>query len=92
MTMMPTGDLGFLSRAELVARYCEKSGRSVHNIHFYHTLGLFRLAVIIAQIYVRYVRGQTQDGRFAAFGGLIPLIVRRHKGTKFFLRAFVALW
>ena len=76
MAMMPTGDLGFLSRRELVARYAVKSGRSVHHINFYHTLGLFRLVVIIAQIYVRYARGQTQDERFAAFGPMIPLMAR----------------
>ncbi|MCA9897222.1 MAG: phosphotransferase family protein [Anaerolineales bacterium] len=76
MAMMPTGDLGFLTRRELVERYAVKSGRSVHNINFYHTLGLFRLVVIIAQIYIRYARGQTQDGRFAAFGPMIPLMAK----------------
>lgn len=76
MAMMPTGDLGFMTRQELVERYAEVSGRSIHNIHFYHALGLFRLVVIIAQIYIRYARGQTKDGRFAAFGPMIPLMAR----------------
>ena len=76
MAMMPAGNLGFLTRAELVARYAEKSGRSVSDIHFYHALALFRVAVIIAQIYIRYARGQTQDQRFAAFGPMIPLMAR----------------
>jgi aminoglycoside phosphotransferase (APT) family kinase protein len=76
MAMMPTGDLGFLTRAELVERYAEKSGRSIADIHFYHALALFRVVVIIAQIYIRYHRGQTQDGRFAAFGPMIPLMAR----------------
>ncbi|MCB8925334.1 MAG: phosphotransferase family protein [Ardenticatenaceae bacterium] len=76
MAMMPTGELGFLTRRELVERYAQKSGRSVHNISFYHTLGLFRLVVIIAQIYIRYARGQTQDERFAAFGPMIPLMAK----------------
>jgi aminoglycoside phosphotransferase (APT) family kinase protein len=75
MAMMPTG-LGFMTRRELVERYALKSGRSVHDIHFYHALGLFRLTVIIAQIYIRYYRGQTQDGRFEAFGKMIPLMAR----------------
>jgi aminoglycoside phosphotransferase (APT) family kinase protein len=76
MAMMPTGELGFLRRRELVERYAEKSGRSVHDINFYHALGLFRLTVIIAQIYIRYVRGQTQDQRFAIFEMMIPLMAR----------------
>lgn len=76
MSMMPPGDLGFMTRAELVARYAARSGRDVHDIHFYHALGLFRLAVIIAQIFIRYQRGQTQDRRFAAFEMMIPLMAR----------------
>lgn len=76
ISMMPTGDLGFPSRRELADWYAEKSGRSIHNLHFYHALGLYRLAVIIAQIYIRYARGQTQDGRFEAFGPMIPLTVQ----------------
>ncbi len=72
MAMMPLDDR-FPSRAALAARYAERSGRDVSNLRFYHTLGLFRLTVILAQIYVRYARGQTQDRRFAALGGLIPL-------------------
>lgn len=76
MSMMPTGERSFLTRAELVARYAARSGRSVANIRFYHTLGLFRLTVIIAQIYIRYARGQTQDQRFAAFGQMIPIVAQ----------------
>lgn len=76
ISMMPTGDLGFPTRRELAAWYAEKSGRPIHHLHFYHALGLYRLAVIIAQIYIRYLRGQTQDGRFEAFGPMIPLTVR----------------
>ncbi|RME45829.1 MAG: phosphotransferase family protein, partial [Caldilineae bacterium] len=75
-SMMPTGDARFLTRAQLVERYAARSGRDVSHIHFYHALGLYRLAVIIAQIYIRYRRGQTQDRRFAAFGPMIPRVAR----------------
>ena len=71
LAMMPTQP-GFLRREELVARYAARSGRDVSNIAFYHSLSLYRVVVIIAQIYVRFVRGQTQDERFAAFGPVIP--------------------
>jgi aminoglycoside phosphotransferase (APT) family kinase protein len=79
ITSMPLGELGFMTRRQLVERYAEKSGRSIHDIHFYHALGLYRLVVIIAQIYIRYQRGQTQDKRFAAFEDLIPLIAKAAK-------------
>ena len=75
MTMMPVG-VDFPTREELVARYAERSGRDVSSIRFYHVLGLYRLAGIIAQIYIRFARGQTQDQRFLAFGERIPLIIR----------------
>ena len=75
--MMPLGDLGFLTREQLVARYAEKSGRAVGDIRFYHALGLFRLTVIVAQIVIRYRRGQTQDVRFAAMEAMIPRLARR---------------
>jgi aminoglycoside phosphotransferase (APT) family kinase protein len=67
---MPVDDR-FPSRQHLVARYAERSGRDVSALRFYHTLGLFRLTVIVAQISIRYERGQTEDERFA---GLEPMI------------------
>ncbi len=75
MAMMPL-DAGFMTRKELVERYAAQSGRPIHDINFYHALGLFRLTVIIAQIYIRYHRGQTQDQRFAALGRMIPLMAQ----------------
>jgi aminoglycoside phosphotransferase (APT) family kinase protein len=48
--------------------YAQKSGRDLSAMHFYMTFAYFKLAVIIQQIYVRWVRGQTQDERFAIFG------------------------
>lgn len=74
--MMPVGDSRFLTRAELIQRYAEKSGRDVSHIRFYHALGLYRLVVIAAQIFIRYKRGQTQDQRFAAFETMIPLLAQ----------------
>lgn len=75
-SIMPTDQTGFLRRAELVERYAARSGRDVSQIRFYHALGLFRVVVILAQIYVRYLRGQTQDARFAGMGQLIPLLAQ----------------
>lgn len=73
---MPSPDYGFLTRQQLVARYAEKSGRSVRDIRFYHVLAMYRLVVIVAQIYVRYHRGQTQDARFAAFKDIMPILTQ----------------
>ncbi|MEM7127480.1 MAG: phosphotransferase family protein [Chloroflexota bacterium] len=75
-SMMPVDDPRFMTRSQLIERYAQKSGRDVSHIHFYHALGLYRLVVIIAQIYIRYVRGQTKDERFASFGERIPLLAQ----------------
>jgi aminoglycoside phosphotransferase (APT) family kinase protein len=61
----PTAVPGSLTRQELVARYAEKTGRDVSGILFYYCFGVYKIAVIIQQIYARYVRGHTQDPRFA---------------------------
>ncbi len=74
--IMPAGVDGFLSREALVSRYAARSGRDVDAIRFYHVLGLFRVIVILAQIYVRYARGQTLDRRFAGMGELLPPLAR----------------
>ncbi len=55
-------------------RYASRSGLDLTQIAFYEALALFRIAVIIEQIYARYVSGQTSDERFAAFGSLAPLL------------------
>jgi aminoglycoside phosphotransferase (APT) family kinase protein len=65
--MQPTHLTGFPTRAEVVARYGAGSGRDLAGIDFYTAFALFKLAVVLQQIYVRYARGQTRDERFAPF-------------------------
>ena len=64
---MPTWRDGFPSRAEAIARYGERTGSDVGEILWYQVFAAFKLAVIIQQIYIRYIRGQTQDARFANY-------------------------
>jgi aminoglycoside phosphotransferase (APT) family kinase protein len=61
----PTYLPGSLSRMQVVERYAEKSGREVGSILFYYVFALFKIAVIVQQIYKRYVDGATRDPRFA---------------------------
>ncbi len=56
---------GNLNREQLAARYTEKSGREIYNIVFYYVYGVFKISVIVQQIYFRYKQGLTQDKRFA---------------------------
>ncbi len=57
---------GNLNREQLARRYAEKSGREISNLVFYYVFGLFKIAVIVQQIYSRYRQGHTNDARFAS--------------------------
>ena len=76
-SIMQTVAPGFPTRAELVARYAERTGRDVAAIAWYTAFNFFRYAVIAQQIYARYVRGQTQDERFAGFATWVSALISR---------------
>jgi len=58
---------GYFDRDEILNRYAARSNRDLSNIRYYETFAIFKIAVVIQQIYYRYVHGQTNDARFAAF-------------------------
>ena len=64
---MPSHLPGFLTRREAVARYGERRGVDVSRVPYYFAFGLFKMAVVLQQIYHRYHVGQTKDARFAPF-------------------------
>lgn len=64
----PAAGQGFFTREEFLARYAERSGRDLSGIGWYEVLGVFKLSVILQQIYARYHAGQTRDERFARLG------------------------
>jgi aminoglycoside phosphotransferase (APT) family kinase protein len=68
---------GMPTRAEIVARYGELTGRDVSAWRFYEVFGLFRLAVIVQQIYYRYHHGQTRNPRFRAYWLATRVLERR---------------
>jgi aminoglycoside phosphotransferase (APT) family kinase protein len=48
---------GFPSRAELIARYGESSGRDLAELDFFVALGYWKLAIILEGVYARYLAG-----------------------------------
>lgn len=62
-----TSQAGWWTRDELVHAYAQKTGRDVSLINYYEVFALFKLAVVLQQIFVRFHRGQTQDERFRHF-------------------------
>jgi aminoglycoside phosphotransferase (APT) family kinase protein len=57
---------GWMTRAELVERYAARSGRDVSTIAWYETFALYKTAVVVQQLYIRWKRGQTKDERLGA--------------------------
>lgn len=64
----PTNVPGMLTRREAIDYYGQRSGLHVGDFDFYEVFGLFRLMVIIQQIYRRFALGQTSNPQFAGFG------------------------
>ncbi len=80
--LQPTDAPGMLTRTEVVERYGRKMGGEVEqslkaNWQFYEIYGLFRLAVIIQQIWARYQSGASTNSRFAGFGLAVNTLISR---------------
>ena len=77
VSRMPTHHDGFPSRAEVVERYALRTGFELDHVAWYHVFGVLKLVVIIQQIYIRFLRGQTQDRRFAEYDQRVRDLARK---------------
>ena len=66
----PSMAAGMMTRQEIVDFYTARTGTKIPNIQFYYVYGIWRLAVIVQQIYARFYKGQTDNPRFKDFGAL----------------------
>lgn len=68
---------GMPTRREFIDRYLALSGRRCDDFTFYEVFGLFRLTVIIQQIWARYRAGQTSNPAFQGFGVAVNILIKR---------------
>ena len=68
---------GWFGRDEILERYGSRTGAALDGIALYEVFAVFKLAVVIQQIYARYVRGQTDDPRFATMGERVTMLARK---------------
>lgn len=73
----PTHLPGMLTRQEVIDYYCEKMGLQAGTFTFFEVYGLFRLAVIVQQIYFRYHHRQIRNPAFRWFWLLAHYLNRR---------------
>lgn len=69
--------LGLPTRAEVVARYAERTGLDVGEVHWYEAFACWKTAVVLQQLHTRYLRGESTDERMAAKGDMVPGQARR---------------
>ena len=55
-------------KAFLIEKYAEFTGFSMERIDWYHAFACWKGAVVAAQLYQRYVNGQSKDERMKKFG------------------------
>jgi aminoglycoside phosphotransferase (APT) family kinase protein len=65
---------GFPTRAELIARYEERSSRSMTDVAWYATLALWKAAVFLEGSYKRLLAGTTDDPFFKALDAGVPAL------------------
>ncbi len=68
---------GWWSRDEYVAYYAKQTGRDLSVLPWHEVFGVFKLAVILQQIYYRFWRGQTTDERFRNFDERVRVLIQR---------------
>jgi aminoglycoside phosphotransferase (APT) family kinase protein len=71
----PTTVEGFRTRAQVSARYAERSGRDLSQLPFYVAFGYWKLACILEGVYARYVGGNMGRGT-SGFEGFAEQVTR----------------
>ena len=71
----PSNNPGMMTRQEILEFYAKRTGYDVSDMAYYYVYGIWRLCVIIQQIYFRYVSGSTQDERFKSYGQMVLSLI-----------------
>lgn len=61
----PTIFEGNPSRSKIVELYCKKTNTKIDDFVFYYVYGLFKIAVIVQQIFFRFKKGLSSDPKFS---------------------------
>ncbi len=70
---------GFPNRAQICARYAERTGRDLSALPWYVAFGCFKLAVVVAGVVARHRAGAMVGDGFEGIGNALePLVLRGH--------------
>jgi aminoglycoside phosphotransferase (APT) family kinase protein len=68
---------GFPTREGMIARYEERSGRSMAALHFYQALALWKAAVFMEGNYKRFLAGASDDSFLAILDEGVPALAAK---------------
>jgi aminoglycoside phosphotransferase (APT) family kinase protein len=77
LRFQPSNAAGMPTRAEILGSYTARTGLDIGDWSFYEVFGLFRLAVVLQQIWYRYRAGQTTNPDFAGFAVAVDHLIER---------------
>lgn len=66
--------MGLPSRAEVVARYAERTGIDCSGAGWYEAFALWKTGVVIQQLHNRWKRGESTDPRMATIADRLPVL------------------
>jgi aminoglycoside phosphotransferase (APT) family kinase protein len=69
--------LGLPTRAEVVSRYAAVTGADVSAVSWYEAFGCWKTAIVVAQLYNRYLHGDSNDLRQGLKGDRVIPLARR---------------
>ena len=69
--------MGLPARAEVSARYAERTGLDLSGAWWYEAFATWKNAVVTQQLYQRFVRGESTDERMAQRGTYPPMLSAR---------------
>jgi aminoglycoside phosphotransferase (APT) family kinase protein len=73
---------GMPTRQEFITQYLNVTNWGCSDFTFYEVFGLFRLTVILQQIWFRYRAGQTTNPAFSQFGKAVHVLINRAMEVK----------
>lgn len=77
MLPQPTQLPGFPTRAEMIARYEERTGLPMTDLTFYRTLAIWKLAILSEGLYKRFRAGKADSEWFAVLEQAVPMMAQQ---------------
>jgi aminoglycoside phosphotransferase (APT) family kinase protein len=77
LTPVGLDSIGLPSRAEVTDTYSSRTGLDLTGIAWYEAFACFKTAVVLQQLYTRWVRGETSDERMSERGNWVMPMARR---------------